>query len=152
MTNTKELKLFLIKARTQTYAGSDGTVKAALEGSKQLEYRDGDWFYRDVFYTGKNAFDGIEAVFYKNKPIFSMSYYGNWGEMTEEEIDQILRGALISNPETRLSTEIEWKKDKFIYTCVPDFSDDIERVGGAESISKDGEQIYEFYYAGGVLI
>lgn len=152
MNDIKGLETFLVKARARTYAGDAGTVEAALEFSKQLEYREGDWLYRDVYYTGKNTFYGIETVFYNNKPVFGMSYYGNWGDMTEQEIDQILRGALVANPETRLYKEIEWKKDEFVYNCNPDITNGINEIGGTETISKNGEQVYTFYYAGGVLI
>jgi len=49
MRNKKKLVEFLLKARTKTYAGERGGVKSALEGSKQMEYKEGDWLYRDVF-------------------------------------------------------------------------------------------------------
>lgn len=152
MSNIKDIEKFLIEARTKTYAGSTGAVDALLNGSKQLEYSDGGLFYRDVFYTGKNTFYGIETVFNNDEPVFGMSYYGNWGDMTEGEIDQILRGALIANPETRLYKEIEWQKDGFVYFCEPDSTDTINEIGGTETISKNGKQVYIFYYAGGMLV
>jgi hypothetical protein len=152
MSYIEDIEKFLINARTKTYAGSAGVVEAALNGSKQLEFSDGDLFYRDVFYTGENTFYGIETVFDNGKPVFGMSYFGNWGDMTEEETDNILRGALIANPETRLNKDIEWQKDGFTYLCEPDLVDDIEEIGGTESISKDDEQVYVFYYAGGMLV
>jgi hypothetical protein len=152
MSDIKDIEKFLIKARTKTYAGSAGAVEAALTGSKQLEYSDGDLFYRDVFYTGKNTFYGIETVFDNDKPVFGMSYYGNWGDMTEDEIDNILRGALIANLETRLYKDVEWQKDGFTYLCEPDLVDGVEEIGGTESISKNDKRVYIFYYAGGMLI
>jgi hypothetical protein len=146
-----KIESFLIKARTKTYAGSIGKVGAALNGSKQLEFREDDMLYRDVYYTGKNTFYGIETVFKNNEPIFGMSYYGNWGNMTEDETDKILRGALKDNPKTRLYKEINWDKDDFSYNCTPDITEGIKEIGGTESISKNGEQVYVFYYAGGML-
>ena len=94
----------------------------------------------------------METVFYLNKPIFGMSYYGNWGDMTEEEIDNILRGALINNKETRLYKNIKWKRDGFTYTCDPDSLFGINEIGGTETIEKADKQIYVFYYAGSVLV
>lgn len=152
MNDTRVLEKFLIKARVQTYAGSVGVVKSALNGSKQLEYQYGDLLYRDVYYIGKDKFYGIETVFDGDKPIFGMSYYGNWGDMTEDEIDKILRGALIANPKTRLNKEINWEKDGFKYSCQPDMTGDLTEIGGTETISKGDDQIYIFYYAGGMLI
>lgn len=150
--NIIELEKFLYNARTKTYAGAGGKVEPALSGSTQLEYAEGDWLYRDVYYTGKNTFAGLETIYYQGKPAYSISYYGNWGAMTEEEIDKILRGALIANPETRGYKKIEWQKDDFEYSCTPDsFSKSIDEIGGYESISKDGEELYRFYYAGSLL-
>lgn len=157
----KKLEKFLIKARLEGYAKGGGKVTPALSGSTQLEYKEGDFLYRDVYYTGKNTFNGMDTVYYKDKPVFATSYYGNWGEMTEEEIDSILRGALVANPETRLYKKVTWKpvrqaqgkKDGFVYDCTPDsFSKSISEIGGYESISKDGDEVYRFYYAGSILI
>ncbi|MEI6228527.1 MAG: DUF5680 domain-containing protein [Candidatus Saccharibacteria bacterium] len=148
----KDIEQFLITARTKTYAGSTGKVAPLLDGSKQLEYAEGDWLYRDIYYTGKSTFNGIETVFHNNKPVFGMSYYGNWGDMTETEIDLVLRAALIAEPTTRLCKKIEWVKDVFIYICEPDTNTDANEIGGTEIISKKGVQVYKFYYAGGLLI
>lgn len=148
----KNIEKFIIEARTETYASSNGFVKSALNGSKQLEYKKGNLLYRDVYYTGKNNFYGIETIFDNDKPVFGMSYYGNWGDMTEQEIDEILRVALISNPKTRLNKEIEWRNKDFVYNCNPDTTDGIKEIGGTETISKNGNQIYIFYYAGGMLV
>lgn len=150
--NKANLEEFLIKARLATYASEGGKVKAVLDGSTQLEFADGDWLYRDVYYTGKNTFMGLDTVYYQRKPVFSNSYYGNWGEMTEEEIDKILRGALVANPESRLYKKVTWEKDGFHYECQPDeFAGTIDEIGGHEFIGKDGEEIYRFYYAGSLL-
>lgn len=150
--NKIELEKFLYEARTKTYAGAGGKVESALLGSTQLEYSKGDWLYRDVYYTGKNTFAGLETIYFSEKPVFSVSYYGNWGEMTEQEIDDILRGALMANPETRSYKNVEWSKNGFEYSCTPDsFSESINEIGGYESITKDKEEVYRFYYAGSLL-
>jgi hypothetical protein len=79
-----------------------------------------------------------------------MCYYGNWGAMTEAEIDAILQGALRANPETRGYKPIQWEKDGFFYDCSPD-TVSFDEVSGSEIITKDGERIYYLYYAGSVL-
>ena len=148
--NKNNLEKFLYAARLNTYAGDGEKVKSALSGSSQLEYADGDWLYRDVYYTGQNNFTGLEAVYYQDEPVLSMCYYGNWGDMTEKQIDDILRGALIANPETRSHKSISWEKDGFVYECNPD-TNSFGEISGGETISKNGEQIYYLYYAGSVL-
>jgi len=148
--NKHELEKFLVTARMKTYASDGEKVESVLSGSSQLEYAENDWLYRDIFYTGQNNFTGLEAIYFKDKPVFSMCYYGNWGVMTEAEIDAILQGALRANPETRTYKPIKWEKDGFFYDCSPD-TDSFDEVSGSEVITKDGERVYYLYYAGSVL-
>ncbi len=152
MQDKKKLLQFLLKARTQTYAGGEGKVEPTLNGSVQLEYKEGEWFYRDIYYIGNGIFMGLEVVHFQEKPIWSMSYYGNFKKMTEEEIDEILRKALMDKwQEVRLWKRVEWKKDEFKYICEPDFEGSVDEMAGIEKILKSGEQVYTFFYAGGYI-
>lgn len=152
MIDLNDIEQFIIKARVHTYASDKGKVGALLNGSTQLEFRENDWLYRDVYYTGKNTFYGIETIYYLDKPLFGMSYYGNWGVMTEKEIDDVLRVALIKNKRTRLYELVKWEKENFVYECIPNLQNDIREIGGTETILRGGKQVYIFYYAGSVLI
>ncbi|MBI2626407.1 MAG: hypothetical protein HYW69_02320 [Candidatus Nealsonbacteria bacterium] len=150
--NKKELLNFLLRARTKTYAGAGGSVSPALKGSKQLEYKEEDWLYRDVFYVGKGIFTGLEVVHFQGKPIWSMSYYGNFKKMTEEEIDKILRRALIENQKTARTWKlVEWQKDGYEYICQPDFGKSVDGFGGSETIFRNGKDVYSFFYAAGLI-
>ena len=149
----EELLQFLLKARTQTYAGGKGKVKPILSGSIQLEHKEGEWLYRDIYYIGSGIFTGLEVVHFQEKPVWSMCYYGNFKKMTEQEIDKILRGALMDKwQEARLWKKVEWKKDEFKYICEPDFEGSIKEMAGMEKILKSGKQIYTFFYAGGCIV
>src|SRR5437016_2775384 len=57
------LAAFLLRAKRATYAaqGDDATVTPLIPGSKQLEYREGERLYRDV-YVGLTTFAGLETV------------------------------------------------------------------------------------------
>lgn len=152
MLNKEELLQFLLKARTKTYVGESGKVTPVFDGSTQLEHKEGDWLYRDVYYTGNRIFMGLEAVYYQNKPVWSMSYYGSFKGMTEEELDKILRKALMENWETtRIWKKVEWEKDEYKYICQPDFEGSIDELAGSETISKQEKEIYKFFYAGGII-
>ena len=152
MLDKEKLLQFLLEARTKTYAGGEGKVKPILHGSVQLEHREGEWLYRDIYYVGNGIFMGLEVVHYQDKPVWSMSYYGNFKKMTEEEIDKILRGALIDEwQEARLWKRVEWEKGEFKYICEPDFEGSIDEMAGIEKIFKLGEQVYAFFYAGGLI-
>ncbi len=151
--NKTSLKNFLLKARTKTYAGNEGRVKPILNGSKQLEYKEGEWIYRDVYYGGNKIFVGIETVYFKNKAVWSMSYYGNFKKMTEKEIDLVLRVALLENWKTaRTWKRVVWEKGKYTYMCEPDFGKSVEEIGGTEKILKNRKGVYNFFYFGGLLV
>lgn len=150
--NKKELERFLIEARTKTYAGDGGKVKPTFKDSTQLEFEKGDFLYRDVYYVGNGIFAGLETVYFKEKPVFSMSYFGNFKGMSEEEVDKILRKALTENREkARLWYDVNWKEGKYKYECSADMKGGIDEIGGSESISKNDKQIYYLYYAGGII-
>lgn len=136
---------FLLTARTKTYAGGGGKVEPVLSGSTQLEYADGDYLYRDIYYTSAHTFLGIETIYFQNKPVWSMVYHGDWGTMTEEEIDNILRPALIENAQTaRTNQRVDWTKDNFQYLCAGEGN--LDNFHGLETITKDGTELYKLTY------
>ena len=76
--STAHLSAFLVEAKRRTYAGldDDATVAAQIfPGSKQLEYREGDLSYRDIYF-GMTYFVGQEVVQAGERVIWSMSYAG----------------------------------------------------------------------------
>lgn len=148
----KQLVTFLTEARANTYAGGSGKVKPAFPGSTQLEHQEGNWLYRDVYNMGNKIFMGLETVYFKNKPVWSMCYYGDFKSMTENEADEVLRAALIKyKDKTRLWHQVEWKDKNFRYICTPDYQKGIEEVAGLEEIYKGRQKVYYLYYAGGFI-
>jgi hypothetical protein len=71
------LAAFLLRAKRATYAaqGDDATVTPLIPGSKQLEYREGERLYRDV-YVGLTTFAGLETVDDAGAPRWAMTYAG----------------------------------------------------------------------------
>jgi len=151
--NKEKLTDLLLKARTKTYAGAGGRVKPVFKGSKQLEYKENDWLYQDVYYTGNGIFMGIEVIHFKNNPVWAMSYYGNFKGMTGKEINKILRRALLENWQgARTWKRVEWEKGDYKYVCEPNFKGgSIEELAGSEKILKKRKQVYSFFYAGGII-
>ena len=151
--NKKQLTDFLLAARTKTYAGSGGKVKPALKGSKQLEHRKGKLLYRDIYYTGNGIFSGIETIYSGVKPVWSMAYWGDFKKMTEEEVDGVLRAALIAKWKTaRTWRSAHWKEGVYEYVCEPDFKGSIVKMADMEKIRKNKKQVYFLVYAGGTLV
>ena len=148
--DNKALTTFLLVARAKTYAGSGGMVAAALAGSKQLEYAEGDWLYRDVYYVGRGLFTGLEVIYFAGKSVWSMSYFGDFTQMTEEEIDRVLRVALIEKKDTaRLWLQVDHKIEDYEYIC--EGTGSIEKMSGVEIVKKAGKSVYNFQYAGGII-
>lgn len=150
---TKKLLSFLIDARSNTYAAGDGSkVVSVFPGSTQLEYRKSGWLYRDFYNLGNGIFMGLETIYFKDKPVWSMCYYGDFSKMTETETDKILRAALIKyKDKTRLWYKVEWKNENLKYVCTPDFNLGIKKVAGLEEIYRNKEKVYYFFYAGGLI-
>ncbi len=146
----KLLEKFLLNARTKTYAGGTAKSKPLLPSSVQYDSVDGDFSYTDVYFIGNGRFPGLETVYYKQKPVWSMSYFGDFSKMTEEKADKMLRKALIENwQKTRLYHMVEKDYGEFTYTC--EGSGSIDMLEGSESIDVDGECVFYFYYAGGFI-
>ena len=147
---------FLIRAKQHTYAaqGDEASVNPHLAGSRQLEYREGSFFYRDIYF-GVKFFVGQETVYIEEQPYWSMSYAGGISAfMTQQEdvqkIYAFLRSAL-----RRVSRE-------WIFRGPDEFSDgtyryenqqdgDFTIFHGAEIIRENDKIVYMLRYNGGVL-
>lgn len=152
----EEFLEFLIEAKKSTYAsqGDEASVPPQFNGSKQLEYKSGDYFYRDVYF-GMSFFVGQEIVEYKNKPIWSMVYSGGMTglDYTKDEISntyRMLRKALkLVDKQSLYRGPSAWKEEEFTY--LNEFKEKSKNFYGYESISKNGRKLYELRYNGGIL-
>jgi len=148
--NKRELEKFLLKARTKTYATGTGTSKPLLPDSVQYEFQEGDYSYQDIYYIGNGIFPGLETVFYKSRPVWSMSYFGDFSGMTEDQTDTMLRKALIDLWETtRIYNHVEKDYGNFMYIC--DANGTLDKLSGTEEIYVNNEKVYYFKYVGGFI-
>lgn len=147
-----KIKEFFLKARTKTYASGGGKVKPVFPKLYQLEYKKEDLLYRDIYNMGNGLFMGLETVYFQNKPVLSVSYFGNFVQMTEEEADNVLRKALMDNWDVaRLWHKVKWGFENYEYICAPDTIGSIDEFSGREGITKDGKEVYYLFYAGGFI-
>lgn len=151
-----ELIDFLRQAKHATYAsvGDSATVPTLLAGTKQLEYRSGDFFYRDI-YAGMLRFVGQEIVYFRDKPIWSMCYSG--GTLSNVAVNEIsaiyafLRQALRHVPaELPLRGPKDFAEPPYCYVC--ETIGTIEQFHGQEHIASDATLLYELHYCGSTLI
>jgi hypothetical protein len=62
-----EFLAFLLRAKLKTYAtGGEGNERDFEDGTREMSYREGDFFYRDRYF-GSNPFIGEEVVWRKGK-------------------------------------------------------------------------------------
>jgi hypothetical protein len=151
------LSEFLVDAKRKTYAGldDDATVSAPLlPGSRQLEYRDGDLSYRDIYF-GMKFFVGQETVQASEGVIWSMSYAGGVAPTVVDRneflaIYAFLRQALLAVANDRpFRGPPQFENESFRY--VNTSSGDVTEFHGEEQIHRGGIKVYGLRYGGGLL-
>lgn len=150
-----QLARFVHAAKTTTYAaqGDDASVEVALPDSKQLEYRDGEYFYRDI-YVGMFRFVGQEIVYYADRAIWSMSYAGGLvhgvGHHTAKPVYAFLRSALLAAPpDAPLRGPSLLEGGGMRYVC--QWHGSLEQFHGVERVTQGSASLYELRFAGGIL-
>ena len=143
----KKIVDFLIRAKRATYAGKGAETASSRIGSHDLVYRDGDYMYYDT-YLGGERFAGEEALWITGEPRWSMNYAGR---VTGERFSgDFLKEALLRVPETEpYRGPREYTDGEYTYRCSVQGS--FEWFQGKETIDRQGEQIYECYFHGGLI-
>lgn len=147
---------FLLEAKRQTYAsqGNDASVTPMLPGSRQLEYRNGSLFYRDIYF-GVSYFVGQETVYQDELPIWSMSYAGGvdqsiLGHDDVRRIYAFLRAALRQVSSDNPFRGPDGYRDG-AYTYRNAHEGIFDAFWGNETISRDNAIVYRLQYSGGLL-
>ena len=153
-----DLNSFLGRAALKTYAGGGAEVDPEEAGFKELEFRDGDWYYKDS-YSGFFQSWGRETVWHEDKPVW-MQIYG--GGMTEKfqtntkfahETFDFLKKALSAGEKQnqfqprgpQSFTDSDWK-----YAC--EWTGDITRFTGHEKILFKEEIVFTHDFLGGLIL
>ena len=156
-TSLARLAKFLVEAKRRTYAGLDDDATIAspiLQGSKQLEYRDHDLFYRDIYF-GMGFFVGQETVQAGPQVIWSMSYAGGVApDITDREeflaIYAFLRKALLAIGEDfPFRGPAQFEDGSFRYANT--WQGGSAEFHGEEQIYRAGIGVYRLHYAGGII-
>jgi hypothetical protein len=144
---------FLLRAKKRTYAsqGDDASVPPLLEGARQLEYAEGEFLYRDIYF-GMKFFVGQETVYVQGKPVWSMSYAGGVAEGEEDarEVYAFLRKAMRQvTPERPYRGPESYREGVFQYS--DRHTGGLDHFSGVETIERNGRQVYKLHYSGGFL-
>lgn len=147
---------FLLQAKRHTYAsqGDDATVAPLMPGTKQLEYHDGLFFYRDI-YVGMAYFVGQEIVSYQDHPVWSMGYAGGALSTVKDRAEVwaiyaflrlALRQGTVAQPYRGPAVV---RDGPYVYTNQSHGT--LEAFGGHERITDNTQPVYELHYSGGIL-
>lgn len=151
------LNNFLGKAALETYAGGGKRIETEKKGFFDMEYREGDFYYRDSF-AGYLASHGQETVWYQDTPVWMCSYAGGmrnskvdnaeFAHDTFEFLKQAMRtGEKSKDFQPRGPRNLKEGDWKYINDC----TGDITNFKGHEEIHYKGEMVFEHDYFGGVL-
>lgn len=146
---------FLCDAKRATYAAKDDRTRVvpSLAGSHQLEFRRGALWYRDIYFGG-DYFVGQETVYFKNDPLWGMSYAGGITEGVKPDetqgIYEFLAAALRQVPlSAPYRGPTSYSLENFSYANR--ILGDVVRFSGVETISFKSTSIYQLHYSGGIL-
>lgn len=151
-----KLAKFLVKAKTQTYAGEGQEITAQRPGFTELEFEDGDFEYRDS-YSGFFQAPGQEVVRYKGEPVWVMAYSGGMEKKYHGNIDfaektfSFLKQALLRVEESNPYRGPDNLKEGD-YEYINKVEGDIANFRGQEQILYKGERVFVQDYIGGLII
>ena len=151
MVNIAELGLFLIDSNKAGYAG--GEEKKWIKEpdfSTTIPFEKKPWRSHDNFFGGE-PYGGRTVVFYEEKPVWMMVYYGLVVEGTDNNVIYgILRGALKQMPNDHpFRGPKEYTEGEFIYTNA--WEGELKEFSGEENITRNGMLVYKANYLGGLV-
>lgn len=152
MLDKKELCKFLVEAKKSTYAAGDLAEDVInKDDSTTLVFENADWKYHDNYFGGE-PYGGREVVFFKNKPVYIMVYYGQVDSSVSnvKDVYAVLMNALKLIPESKpYRGPEEYSSGEYLYKNI--FTGEVDNFSGEESILKNNKEIYKAKYIGGFV-
>jgi hypothetical protein len=153
MINKKKLCQFLVKAKRATYASGNSSIETKeKDKSTTLVFEEGEYKYHDNYFGGE-PYGGREIVFYKNDPIYIMTYYGSVNEKISDfdAVYKFLQKALsLISKDYPFRGPKELKEDDLIYRNSN--TGELDDFEGTESIrTSNGQLLYKAKYFGGFV-
>lgn len=156
MTDHEQFSAFLVTAKQKAYAALGGSAKTAplLPGSHQLEYAQGSWLYRDVYFGG-DFFVGQETVYEGERPFWCMGYAGGLLDGVDPAVQtaplyDFLREALRQvGVERPFRGPHAYQKGDYAFSDVGDGW--LGNFWGMETITLRQKPVYRLRYHGGFI-
>ena len=145
-----DLREFLVTAKKNTYAAGKGAITSSRQGSKDLAFRDNNFYYHDSYF-GDKYFSGEEIVYFKDLPVWSMNYYGKMLiDNIPEGFDTTFHNALLKVSEERPYRGPElYTNNNYRYQCLVE--GDLYYFSGVEKMFYESEEVYRLYFHGGSI-
>ena len=150
-----DLAGFLVKAKTQTYAGDGKKIPSQRPGFIEMEFTDSRWNYRDS-YTGFFMAPGQEVVRLDGMVVWVMSYSGGMApeyhgnNSFAEKTFAFLKKALMKIPLSKPFRGPEnLKEGGWEYKC--NVEGDITDFSGTEYIYHEGRLVFRQNFVGGLV-
>ena len=153
-----ELNKFFGAAALATYAGGGAYSNGLDKGFNELEYRDGEWRYRDSFVGYFKSF-GREVVWFKDKPVWNQHYGG--GMETDyvqdktfvEKTFAFLKQALTSG-EKEKAFQPRGPKEFVLgdWEYRSGFTGNIAKFCGNEEILFKNKRVFSHHFFGGAVV
>lgn len=151
-----ELAEFLVRAKRKTYAGGGEEISPQRPGFKELDYKEGDWYYRDSC-SGFYQAPGQEVVYFRGKPVWAMAYGGGMrkefrgDEGFINKVFGFLKKCLLRVEEKEpFRGPRSFAKDGFSYEMK--LEGDITDFSGEEKIFYQKKEVFRQYFIGGLII
>lgn len=156
MLDTEELRSFLFKTNQNGYAGGAKEVAPQRPGFHEIEYKEGDWYFRDS-YAGHYFAPGQEVVYLKDNPVWAMAYAGGmtFDKHGDNKLDKLtytfLRKALLAmDPKMPFRGPEHFEEGDFCYYS--ELTGDIDDFAGNEYIEFKGEVVFSQNFIGGLIV
>lgn len=148
-----QLNTFIVQAKAATYVGDGQKSQPCRVGSHDLKFQGDSFSYLDSYFGG-SEFIGQEVIYFKNKPIWAMNYYGRILSpelITATEAGKIIKESLgkLYAEEGRFLGGYEHTVGNTRYTDTN--QGDVTSFTGKEWISRDDTTVYELEYHGGLI-
>ena len=152
-----KLQAFIYKSGLATYAGGGKRIETERKGFFDLEFCEGDFYYRDSF-AGYLASHGQEVVWHKDVPVWMCSYAGGMRGTKDKDTKfahdtfEFLKVAMRTGDKSknfRARGPESLKQGDWEYSNA--FSGDVSNFKGHEEIHYLGELVFEHDYFGGIL-
>jgi hypothetical protein len=148
----EQLNAFIVQAKAATYVGGGAKSLAYRPGSHDLQFHQGGLSYLDSYFGGTD-FLGQEVVYFEDRPVWVMNYYGRVLEpalISAVEAGRIIQESLSKMyQEGRFLGGFQHSTQSGTYTDTSE--GDVSSFRGHEWIVRQGVRVYELFYHGGLV-